>query len=85
MGGIANSVSSEPAGKTENHISIKRLSLLEKSPLKVIFRTCHLLGYIHVPYVTSKVKGGIQETVAALTSVLRKDKWGTQGFLVSMD
>lgn len=33
----------------------------------------------------SKVKEGLPETVAALTSVLRKDKRGNQGFLVRMD
>lgn len=32
----------------------------------------------------SKVKEDLQETVAALTSVLRKDKRGNQGFLVRM-
>jgi len=33
----------------------------------------------------SKVKEGFQETVAALTSVLRKDKRGNEDFLVRMD
>lgn len=33
----------------------------------------------------SKVKEGFQEMVAALTFALRKDKRGSQGFLVKMD